>query len=263
VSTFGDSLTWFERRFAGGRGESLADVVVWMASHPIAALGDLLTPQNLAVCAALVLTTGGVCLLAPRWLLLGVPVLAHNLLSAYGPQHGVQDHYHVPVALAFAIAAAVGVHRLALAGPRLRILAGAGVIFAVVLFPLGVSYVDRKSEWSTERAELTGGAAARRELTALIPDDVPVAASTRLTPHLAHRREIYTLPLPFFGRVEIGADWSEAEMERRAARVRWVILDTNDVPLENPRTRELISPILDRLGFHRIAREGTVSIHVR
>jgi len=196
-------------------------------------------------------------------MLLGIPVLAHNLLSAYGPQHGVQDHYQVPIALAFAMAGAVGVHRLAVTGPRVRILAAAGVTFAVVLFPVGVSFVDRKSEWSADRTVLTGGAAARREMIALIPEDVPLAASTRLTPHLAHRRELYTLPLPFFGGEELGVDWSQAEMERRAAGVRWVIVDTNDVPLENPRTRELIGPVLEGLGFRRIARQGTVSVHVR
>ena len=260
---FSDSSAWFADRFAGDRGESISDVVVWMASHPLAALGDLLTLQNLAVCAALVLTTGGICLLAPRWMLLGVPVLAHNLLSAYGPQHGVQDHYQVPIALAFAMAGAVGVHRLAVTGPRVRILAAAGVTFAVVLFSVGVSFVDRKSEWSADRTVLTGGAVARREMIALIPEDVPLAASTRLTPHLAHRRELYTLPLPFFGGEALGVDWSQAEMERRAAGVRWVIVDTNDVPLENPRTRELIGPVLERLGFRRVARQGTVSVHVR
>jgi len=260
---FSDSSKWFANRFAGDRGESISDVVIWMASHPIAALGDLFTLQNLAVCAALVLTTGGICLLAPRWMLLGIPVLAHNLLSAYGPQHGVQDHYQVPIALAFAVAAAVGVHRLVVAGLRVRIVVAAGVTFAVVLFPLGVSYIDRNSEWSTERAALTGGVEARREMRALIPKDVPVAASTRLTPHLAHRREIYTLPLPFFGGEELGVDWSNPEMQRRAAGVRWVIVDTNDVPLEYPRTRELIGPLLENLGFRTIARQGTVSVYVR
>ncbi|MDQ3380634.1 MAG: DUF2079 domain-containing protein [Actinomycetota bacterium] len=263
LPTFSDSSAWFAKRFAGDRGESLSDVVVWMASHPVAALGDLFALQNLAVFAALVLTTGGLCLLAPRWMLLGLPVLAHNFLSAYGPQHGVQDHYQVPIALAFAVAAAVGVHRLALAGARVRILATAAVTLAVVLFPVGVSYVDRKSEWSSDRTALTGGVEARREMIVLIPDDVPLAASTRLTPHLAHRRELYTLPLPFFGGEELGVDWSQAEMNRRAAGVRWVIVDTNDVPLENPRTRELIVPILEDLGFRTIARRGTVSVHVR
>ena len=260
---FSESLTWFEKRFAGERGESASDVVIWIASHPIAALGDLVTLQNLAVCAVLVLTTGGLCLLAPRWMLLGIPALAHNLLSAYGLQHGIQDHYHVPIALAFATAAAVGVHQLALTGVRVRMLAAAGVTFAVLVFPLGVSNVDRQSEWSGEGTARTGGAAARQAMIALIPEDVPLAASTRLTPQLAHRRELYTLPLPFFGGKEIGVDWSQEEMEHRAAGVRWVILDTNDVPLENPRTRELIGPVLERLGFRRIARQGTVSVHVR
>ena len=263
IPAFSDSAAWLAKRFAGERGQSLSDVGAWMISHPLAALGDLLTVENLVLCAALVLATGGLCLLAARWMLLGLPVLAHNLLSAYGPQHGLQDHYQVPIALVFAIAAAVGVHRLASSRPRLRLAAVAGITFAVLVFPVGVRQVDEQSKWSREVSAYTGGEPTRRAALALIPDDVPLAASTRVSPHVAHRREIYTLPLPFLGREELGADWSEEEMARRAARIRWVIFDTNDQPLEYPRTAKLMGPLLRRLGFREIGRWGSVSVHVR
>ena len=263
VPAFSDSIAWFQKRFSGGRGESLSDIAIWIVSHPLAALGDLLTVENLVLCAALVIATGGLCLLAPRWMLLGLPVLAHNLLSAYGPQHGLQDHYQVPIALSFAIAAAVGVHRLSSFGPRVRMSAAATIALAIFVSPVGVRQVKEQSEWSSEVSAYTGAEPARRAGIALIPDDLALAASTRLTPHLAHRVELYTLPLPFLGREELGSDWSQEEMTRRAARVRWVILDTNDQPLEYPRTAELMSPLLRRHGFREIGRWGSVSVHVR
>ena len=263
MPAFGGSTAWFEERFAGDRGDSLLDVAGWMLTHPLAALGELLAAENIGLCLALVATTGGLCLLAPRWMLLGLPALGHNVVSAYGPQHGIWDQYQVPIALSFAMAGAVGVHRLAEAGSRLRLVAAAGVSLALLVAPFGLRHVDGQSEWNAERIVRIGGPDARRDALALVPDAVSVAASTRVTPHLAHRREIYTLPLPFLGREEVGADWSEDEMERRAAGVKWVVLDTNDRPLELPQTPERIRPLLDDLNFRRIFEEGTVSVWMR
>jgi uncharacterized membrane protein len=251
---------WFAKRFAGDRGESLSDVAVWMATHPGAALGDLVATEKIGLCLALVATTGGLCLLAPRWMLLGVPALAHNLLSAYGPQHGIWDHYHVPVAIGFAIASAAGVHRLAEAGPRRRLLAVAGVTLAVLVAPLGVRQADDASSWSQERIAALGGPDARRDALALVPEEVPLAASTRVTPHLAHRRELYTLPLPFFGREAVGSGWSEEELRRREATVRWVVLDMNDRPTGILRTPEGVRRLLPERGFRRVFERGTVSV---
>jgi uncharacterized membrane protein len=251
---------WFAERFAGDRGDSLSDVVVWIVSNPLAALGDLVATEKIGLCLALVATTGGLCLLAPRWMLLGLPVLAHNLLSAYGPQHGIWDHYHVPVAIGFSIAAAAGVHRLAEAGSRLRLLAAAGVALAVLVAPLGVRQANEASEWSAARTAALGGPEVRRDALALVPDDVPLAASTRVTPHLAHRRELYTLPLPFFGREEVGSGWSEDELRRRELNVRWVVLDMNDRPTGILDTPERVRRLLPERGFRRIFERGTVSV---
>lgn len=263
LPAFGSSTSWFEERFAGDRGDSLLDVVTWMLTHPGTAVGDLVVSEKIGLCLALVATTGGLCLLAPRWMLLGLPALGHNLLSAYGPQHGIWDQYQVPVALSFAVAGAAGVHRLAGARPPVRLLAAAGVTLAFLVAPLGIRHADRQSEWTAERVARLGGPEARRDALALIPDDVPVAASTRVTPHLAHRRELYTLPLPFLGRAVWASDWSEEELARRAAGVEWVVLDVNDRPTELQRTPELVRPLLPKLGFRRVFEEGTVSVWQR
>lgn len=260
VPHFSNSQEWFAKRFAGDRGETMGDVAVWIVSNPLAALGDLLTQENATLLLALVVTCGGLCFLAPRWMLLAVPALAHNLLSAYGPQHGIWNQYQVPITVSLAIAAAVGVHRLATVSRPARLAAAAGVTLAVLVLPLGVGHANRTAKWPDVDPATWGTLETRREARALIPDDVPVAASTPFAPHLAHRREMYTLPLPFLGRVEVGTDWSAEEMARRAKGIRWVIFDSSDQPTAFKRTSQRILPLLPKLGFRPIYREGSVSV---
>ena len=64
MPAFGDSAAWYEKRFAGARGDSLTDVAGWMLRHPADAATDLITGQNIAVVLVLLLSTGGLCLLA-------------------------------------------------------------------------------------------------------------------------------------------------------------------------------------------------------
>lgn len=263
IPAFSDSLDWFARRFGGDRGVTLGDVVVWMLTHPLATLQDVLTVEHLLILGALVGTTGGLCLLGARWLLVGVPALAQNFLSAYAPQHGLRDHYYVPVAIAFSVAAAAGVGRLRTSARPVRLVAAAGVAVALVAFPLGVRYVDLLSRWSPENLAVSGGAPARRDAASLVPDGAVVAASPRFTPHLSHRTEIYALPLPFFGREELGSDWSAAEMRWRAAGVEWVVLDVLERPNEVPDAPERLVPLLSPLGFEEVERRATVLVYRR
>ena len=263
MPAFSDALSWHADRFAGDRGDSLADALVWMASHPLGALEDLLTLRNLGICSALVVVTGGLCCLAIRWMLLGVPTLAFNLFSAYPTQHELANHYYVPVILAFAVAAAVGVRRLPSLRPAYRLAIGACMLTGFMAFFFGLSTAKADSEWSAAIIEATGGPEARRAAVALIPDGVAVAATPKLTAHLSQRQEIYTLPLPFAGREEVGADWSAAEMARRADGVDWVALDLVDRTAEFPQVSERLPPILEALGFDEILRRGTVVVYRR
>ncbi|MBA2294971.1 MAG: DUF2079 domain-containing protein, partial [Actinobacteria bacterium] len=72
----------FGPRFAGDRGDSYVDVVRWSVVHPLTAVDRALGPSEVGVLAMLVLTTGGLALLAPRWLLVAIPAVALNLFSA-------------------------------------------------------------------------------------------------------------------------------------------------------------------------------------
>jgi uncharacterized membrane protein len=263
MPAFGDSASYYAKRFAGDRGDSIGSTLVWMLGHPASAAGDLFTAQNVSICLVLLLTCGGLCLLAPRWMLLGLPALAHNLLSAYEPQHQLGRQYYVPVTIALAIAGAVGVRRLPELGKVTRLALAAGVTAALVSTVVGVSSAKIGSEWTRGEIANAGGVPVRRAALALIPDDVPVVASPRLAAHLSHRREIYALPLPFLGRRRFVTDWSPNEVERRARGVRWIALDTGDRPTEFQDAPERLLPLLPDLGFRAVYREGSVIVFRR
>jgi hypothetical protein len=263
MPAFGDSASYYGVRFAGDRGDSIGDALVWMLEHPGAAAADLITAQNISICLALLLTCGGLCLLAPRWMLLGLPALAHNLLSAYEPQHQLGRQYYVPVTLALAIAGAVGVRRLPELERVARLALAAGVMAALLSAVFGVSSVRTASEWAPDQIASAGGVAARRSALALIPAGAAVTATPRLAAHLSNRREIYTFPLPFLGRREFVTDWSQEEADRRARGVRWIALDTQDRPTEFPVGPERLLPLLPGLGFREVYREGSVIVFRR
>jgi hypothetical protein len=126
-----------------------------------------------------------------------------------------------------------------------------------------VTFAKSGSEWDAASIAETGGAAARQEAVALIPDLAGVAATPRLSAHLGERKEIYTVPLPFLGREEFGADWSAEEMARRARRLRWVAIDTQDRPNEFQDGPERVLPLLPGLGFREIFHRGTVHVYTR
>ena len=260
---YSNSLAWFAKRFAGDRGDSVSDVAFWIARHPVAALGDLVTLQNLALVAVLILTTGGLCLLAPRWTLLALPALAQNLLSAYPEQHWFQLHYQFPVMLGLAIAGAVGASRVSTLRPATsRRLLAVWIGIAFVVFPVGIAYAHSSGSWSERNVRSLGGPEARRQVVRLIPDDASVAASQLMLPHLSQRRELYSLPLPFIS-VDYGGDYSPTELEKRARDVQYVVLDGIDRPAQLPTEQVVLPPLLERLGFREIARHGSVRVYYR
>ena len=254
---YSNSLDWFAERFAGTRGDSVADAAVWMIRNPLGALEDIATSQNLFVVGALLVTSGGLCFLAPRWMLLALPAFAHNMLSAVPEQHQLRYHYWFPVILGLAVAAAVGVPKVRELGDPARRLIVVAIAVCVALFPVGLAYADFSADPASP-----GWREARTKALELIPEDVPVAASVRLTPHLSQRRELYTLPLPFIP-VDYGGDLTDAELMERARRVDYVVLDTSETPKELRATPKVLPPLLKRLGFREIARYRTVRVYVR
>ena len=257
VRSQGDAVTVFSQRFAGDRGEGLPEVVTWMFLHPGALLGDLLTGTNLAVVAALLLATGGLALLDPIWMLLALPILAHNLLSSYPAQHRLLDQYQLLAAAAFFIAAALGVHKFVSFSRFARLVAFAAVVLALVADVAGGIYVH---SFRLGADSMVDTGVATRAIS-LIPTRAAVAASVHLAPLLSRRVEVYTLPEPFLpiwpGTI------SASDLAARAERVDYAIYADGDIVVYESPSLDLLPAVLRARGFVEIFDEGTIHVFKR
>lgn len=260
IHALSGSYDAFGQRFAGDRGDSVGEALVWSLEHPLETLSDI-GSQSVLGLVALFLSTGGLALLAPSWLLLSAPSALYNALSAYTPQHDLVHHYHLGTLVGLFVAAAVGVTRLGSLGKRgrLAVVAALGTA-AVVAVAGGIRVHANPGEGATLHR-----AAAERALDA-IPPDAPVAAVLPMLPHLSQRKEIYTLPEPFIS-LEWGSPLSDEELAERAERVRFVVyiegeqartFYTGEIGKERavPDAR----PLLEREGFAVVARAGPLEI---
>ncbi|MBA3382294.1 MAG: DUF2079 domain-containing protein [Actinobacteria bacterium] len=251
---------FFGQRFAGDRGDSVGEAVVWSLQHPLETVSDIAS-QSLLGLVALLVATGGLALLAPAWLLLAAPTALYNALSAYTSQHDLVHHYHQGTVVGLFVAAALGVRRLGSAGRVGRLAATAGLAIAAVVALVGGVRVHTLPSESPSLDRVETEAALD-----LIPPGVPVAATRSLLPHLSKRVEVYTLPEPFI-RLDWGGSLSSEELGERAASVRWVAYVEGD-QIGRIFTGELgvanavpdVRPVLDREGFVVIARAGPLEI---
>jgi uncharacterized membrane protein len=177
---------------------------------------------------------------APSVALISGVVLFTNVLSTFWYQYQIEYHYSLVAvpALALGTVYAIGAvrDRVQLAvndddgRPRLVEVPLRGLLVTA----LGCAALVGAILWAPVpfgRTPLYYGnpdsptAVAARELIDEIPSDASVAAHYRLTPHLAHRTEIYQFPTPF--RVELyGPDdsYGGTRLGRRSEGVDYVML---------------------------------------
>jgi len=255
MPAFGGNLDYYSRRFAGDRGTSVGSVFAYVVEHPAAALDQLATRHNAVLLFALVACTGGLALLAPRMLLLAMPPVAANVLSAYPYQHDLHFHYQIVAIATFAIAGAYGAGTFARARPAL-VRPAAAVLAAGAA---GVTVAASPAVDVLRHETPSPHVAAKRAALAVVPGGVPVAGEPDVIAHLAQRRAVYQLPEPFVSRPTNGEAWSDAELRRRAAAVRYVVYSTGvlDPGLESQVRR--VPALLARRGFRAIfSRDGVV-----
>jgi len=258
IPAFGGNLDYYSSRFGGDRGATLGSVFVSLVEHPLRAAGDAATTSNAKILIALVLCSGGLALLAPRLLLLAVPGLAANILSAYPYQHDLHFQYQLVPAAAFAVASAygAGVATARFSARTVRI--GAGVLIAGALAVTLVAPATRRLRAPVDDPVV----AAKRHAVSLIPPGVSVAAAPDLAAHLARRHDVYQLPEPYFSQPSNGEYWSDAELARRRRGVRYVAYDTVADPA--PRSQIVRIPaMLRREGFVEIFHAGDVRVFER
>ena len=238
----------FGPRFAGDRGDSFVDVVRFSLVHPFDAVDRALTPDDVGVLAMLVLTTGGLCLLAPRWLVVAVPAAALNLLSAYDLQHTIQYHYWIVAAGAVAVAGAIGAGRVGGSSVLwLRWGAAAGVALTLLSIQWVGAILDQiRFEWP-HRAD-------RQAILDAIPAGARVSAPMHALSHLAERKDIFVVPEPMIP-VRVGTEWTSADRERAARELEYVVFDPAMKFWGAPTVSEVRREIARR-GFREVMRRG-------
>lgn len=154
-------------------------------------------PDAWLMLAGLLISMLGLPLLAPRWLLLGVPALAANLFSSHDPQQRLHLHYVLLIMFPLIVAAGFGAKRLLEmpgAATRLRTPALlAGVAPALVL---GLTWGRLPPGLGADQWLYTQPQAAATLLLATrdIPPDAPVYADDGPAVWLTNRTLVQTIP---------------------------------------------------------------------
>jgi len=228
-----------------------------MLEHPLELLGDVAV-ASLGDVLLLLLSTGGLALLAPSWLLLSLPTALHNALSAYGVQHDLVHHYHLGTLTGLFVAAAIGAGRLR-SLTRLRQLPVYALVSVAAIVAVGVGL----SVHNAVTRSIPRQAAAIELALERIPREASVAATWSLMAHLSHRVEVYSLPEPFLS-AEWGTSLTTAELAERAEHVRFVVYRDIDVlpsgGYSPPEDLGTVKRLLRRLGFVEVERVGNVHV---
>ena len=243
----------FGPRFAGARGDSFADVVRYSLLHPFSAVDRALTPNDVGVLLMLVLTTGGLCLLAPRRLLVAVPAAALNLLSAYDLQHTIQYHYWIVAAAAVAGAGAVGAGRVPATGTSTWLRWGAVVGVVLTLLSLqwtGAIVRQIRFEWP-KRTD-------RQAVLDAIPAGASVSAPMHALAHLAERKRLFVLPEPMLP-VRVGVK-DGVDREQLARELEYVVFDPA-MKFWGAPTVGHVADEIRRRGFREVLRRGDTILY--
>ena len=211
VPYFSGNESPFYRYFTavGGSPEGVLGTVFTDPGAIAAALG---TGRDLVYLLALAVPLAGAFLLAPTLASVAIPQLVANGLSSID---GVTDPrgHHVAGVIPFLIAASVlGLARL----PSARRVSAAAAVLALSVgfsFALG-PWPGIPAQRSPYGAPPADQVEALRDAVLLVPNEAPVAATTKAGSHLSARRYFYSVPV--LGRAE------------------WVIVDSRDPWLPLP-----------------------------
>lgn len=187
--------------YYGHLGSSSSEIIKYIVTHPIDVAALMLTGEKLTYILSLLVPLLFLLLLAPKPLVLGLPILALNLLSVRSAQYDYEHHYSLLLIPGLIVAAIYGAGTLQRLLSRrkfepdnvkaaLQIGAIFCVCWAVVMQAPYKNPVARAFLYPEPPARVS----AARELIAMVPQDAKVAASSKLAPRLLPRRFIYNFP---------------------------------------------------------------------
>ena len=160
----------------------------------------------------------------PGLALVGVVMLASNVVSTFWYQHQIHYHYSLIIVPCIVMGSAWALGKMSrnVMNASVVIVATASFLTAFLWSPLPLS-LSTTQHWTSQSAPVV----AAREALDFIPDDVSVAAYHSISAHLARRVEIYSFPNPF-ERSLYGADvFAKGDRLPQAETVEYVILPTS------------------------------------
>ncbi len=236
---YGGSESSYFARY-GALGDSSADILKSFFTQPQVVWQIATQPARVAYLAGLLAAFGWLALLGPEIVLLSLPLLLANLLSAYPAQYYGEFHYSAPLVPYFAVASAFGLGRLwrwaaprlSRASPHFQHLpaAGGGTMAAVALLQNAATALQPLLSaglllwilgWSGgnyllhgrgplggryDPAPISAHPLLLERFAAQIPSAAAVTATAAVHPHVSHRQYVYQFPLGLDAPVP--ADWA-------------------------------------------------------
>jgi uncharacterized membrane protein len=239
----------------GQYGATLGSAGRFMLGHPLTVAGDFATKPNAYVLLGLLAPLLFLPLLAPKYLLPGLPLQLAYLLTNVPAAHSLTAQYTVTTIPFVFVACAFGLRRV----EHLRRLL---VVTAAVGFVIFATASPRHEPWRWAHRDRVDR--ARLAAAAMIPSDAPVSSTIRMWPLLAERADLYNFPIPY----ELYDPQSRdpKPLAVRQAQIHWIVLDTADrqqwTGLEAGARLRLLAPD-NPLGFHVVFDRAGIVVYKR
>jgi uncharacterized membrane protein len=233
-------------------GNSVGEIVLNVLRHPDRAIALAVEPGRLTYYTQLLAPVAFLPLFALPVLLIGVPQVGVNVISAHGYTHDIRYHYTAIVVAAVFLATVEACAWLGNRPSRQRFLVGlvaAAALAGNVAWspsPIGVKF--HSGIWASPQPKH----AAVNEAIRRVPAGAGVAASYYLVPHLTHRVHIYEWPNPF-----VPTNWGvRGERPPDPASADYLVLDT----ALNGQNQDLFEQLTGAQGPFRVIwqRDGIV-----
>jgi len=208
------AIPWFREgadvhyaRYFGELGNSPGDIARSLLTQPAAVLARLFSLRTLIYAASLLVPLGGLCLLSPSRLLVGVPLFGILSLMQLSEETGSAStdllipfhHFHAPLVPILFWSAAAGLGRLKThsewncsRGGSLAVCAGVATAVFFSLSPLGIAFWDPHSLHYWKSLYVVDERARQIEtVLEQIPTDARVASTDFVHPRLTHYERSY------------------------------------------------------------------------
>lgn len=191
----------------------------------------------------LLLPNGGLALLAPELLTVALPGFAVLFLQDRAGTYA--GHWSAPILPIVWLATAVGLRRVA----RRRSVLGAGLALMLVGTALAYgldSYFPGGREFEADNYYTTPLESDLRRAVDLVPRGASLAATRRVVPHLAARRDLYQFPFTFYN----------APLRPDSQRQDFYILDLTDTPTQRAVEVAESDSVLEKRPRYHVQRFG-------